>query len=916
MNSPALPLRLPRRRVLSLLAAGLLPLALAIPAVAQQARAASSGIEGVAPEAMAQIQSLLADKERRTKAQQKLDSQLIYAARMDSRREVAPGVPVQEVSLLWHDGVDAKAGKRVLVDVRTNRKGADSTNNNVAKTIVALGGEVIGTYPDFDSIYAAMPLAQIEALAEMADVRFIQAARTPERDTGSVTSEGDRTMAADTARAAFPLLLRNVKVGVLSDSASATGISNSIASGNLAAGQVTVVPGQAGSGSDEGLAMLEIINDVAPGAQLFFATSTNTTAGFAQNIVTLRNTYGCDIIVDDIRFDNESPFQDDIVARGVNTVTASGAMYFASAGNSGNKTDGTSGTWVGDFTNGGAFTVPGSATSYEVHSFQTTPAVQNYNVVTTGGSSYRIIFYWGDPLGGSANDYDIFELNSTGTSVVTSSTTVQNGTQDPAEFTSSLTTGNRVVVVRKTGAAARALYVSTGRGRLSINTNGFARGHSAAIDAIALAAAPAAGAFTTGAPTGPFPGVYTASQAIETFSSDGPARKFHQPDGTPVTPGNFLIATGGGLTQQYPVVTAPDGVTTSVSGFAPFYGTSAAAPHAAAVAALAKAYNPNLTAAQIRAAMTSTALDIRAAGTDNDSGAGILRPVNLLSSLGAGYALASGGAATASGGNNNGGVDFNETLQLAVPITNAGTATAPSVSARLSTITPGVTIGTATASYGNIAGGATVSNTASPFVFTTSPSFAVGTPIQFVLTVAAGRRTYSIPVRVPTGSGVGAAQRFDYAGSPVPIPDNISTGASVPITVSGFNGVVGKVTVSFYVTHTYDSDLSFFLIAPDGTQLQLFGGVGGSGDNFGSAATPDTSRTTLDDAAATLITAGAAPFVGTFRPTGALSAFNGVTGANGTWTLKVVDSAAIDVGNVNAVSVFLSPVTGVNGGNP
>ena len=61
-----------------------------------------------------------------------------------------------------------------------------------------------------------------------------------------------------------------------------------------------------------------------------------------------------------------------------------------------------------------------------------------------------------------------------------------------------------------------------------------------------------------------------------------------------------------------------------MSGFKPFFGTSAAAPHAAAVAALLKLYNPTLTAAQMGRILTNTALDIMGAGVDRDSGAGIV----------------------------------------------------------------------------------------------------------------------------------------------------------------------------------------------------------------------------------------------------------------------------------------------------
>ncbi|MEO7254956.1 MAG: S8 family serine peptidase, partial [Casimicrobium sp.] len=422
--------------------------------------------------------------------------------------------------------------------------------------------------------------------------------------------------------------------------------------------------------------------------------------------------------VDDIRFGAELPFQDSVIARAVNTVTAAGTIYFASAGNSGNKTDGTSGTWVGDFANGGAFIVPGVGTPYEVHSFQTAPSIQNYNVVNSGGSSYFLSLFWSDPENSSTNDYDVFQLNAAGTSVVSSSTNTQNGTQNPSEFAALASTGsNRVVVVRKVGAASRALYVSTGRGRLAINTNGFARGHSAAIDAIATAAVPASVANGAG-PTGPYPGVYTASQLTETFSSDGPARKFHHPDGTPVTPGNFLIGAGGGLTQQYPVVTAADGVVTSVPGFTRFYGTSAAAPHAAAIAALIKGYNPTLTATQIRSIMASTALDIEAPGTDSDTGAGILRPVNALAATTAAagaYAGAASGPTVESYAPANGFVDPGETVTVNLPITNIGTLAFSNLVATLQTSSSVAPLPTNLQAYGAIASGATVSR---PFAFT------------------------------------------------------------------------------------------------------------------------------------------------------------------------------------------------------
>ena len=65
------------------------------------------------------------------------------------------------------------------------------------------------------------------------------------------------------------------------------GLAMSQGTGDL--GAVTVLPGQAGNGNGgEGTAMLEIIHDLAPGAQLYFATAFNGLTGFAQNIRDLR----------------------------------------------------------------------------------------------------------------------------------------------------------------------------------------------------------------------------------------------------------------------------------------------------------------------------------------------------------------------------------------------------------------------------------------------------------------------------------------------------------------------------------------------------------------------------------------------------------------------------------------------------
>ncbi|NBV45042.1 MAG: hypothetical protein EBR86_05225 [Planctomycetia bacterium] len=131
--------------------------------------------------------------------------------------------------------------------------------------------------------------------------------------------------------------------------------------------------------------------------------------------------------------------------------------------------------------------------------------------------------------------------------------------------------------------------------------------------------------------------------------------------------------------------------------------------------------------------------------------------------------------------------------------------------------------------------------------------------------------------------------------TPVSLPD-LTTRIST-IAVAGMGVSITDVNVRVNITHTYDADLDVFLIAPDGTRVELFTDVGGSGDNF--------TNTVLDDQAATSITAGTAPFAGTYRPEGSLATLN-AKNPNGTWTLEIYDDTATDTGTLSSWSVIIA----------
>jgi len=392
---------------------------------------------------------------------------------------------------------------------------------------------------------------------------------------------------------------------VLSDGVDA--LASLQASGDLPADVTVIERGgvlQDGTGN-EGAAMLEIVHDLAPGASLLFATAFECQACFAANIGALRDA-GADVIVDDVAYFAEGMLADDDVAAAVDAVVADGALYFSAAGNEGNWNDGTSGVWEGDFVDSGN-TLNGTP----AHDFG---GGDIRNEITVD-SPFGFTLHWSDPLGASSNDYDLYLVNKPGTVIFGAGTDVQDGNDDPFEQIGVFgnNTGRNLIIVRNAGAETRYLHLSANRGRLEHATIGQTGQHAGARGALGVAAVDVRDAAGAG-------GVFAGTESVETYSSDGPRRVFYEADGTPITPGNFL-ATGGELRAK-PDLAAADCVSTAAPGFSTFCGTSAAAPHAAAIAALL--LEVGATPEEARVALTATALDIEALGPDRDSGAGLL----------------------------------------------------------------------------------------------------------------------------------------------------------------------------------------------------------------------------------------------------------------------------------------------------
>lgn len=581
-------------------------------------------------------QSGFGDKSNWTTAEQKMDSALVGLTRADKTGQLKSGrlknLPAGTQNFA-RDNV--AADDTIIVVIK-----ADVTPDLTA-FIRARGGVDVSEYPKYRTITARVPVSAITDIAERPEVQTIgpQERATTNRESparingqpsgggaplGGVnatvtTWEGVKAHKADIAHG-LGYKGNGIRVCVMSDGVDDLATMQS--SGNLPA--VTVLSGQGGSGY-EGSAMLQIVHNMAPDASLYFATAMDGEAAMATNITTLAGSpNNCNIIVDDVTYYNAGAFQDGPIAQAVSTVTTAGVMYFSSAANSGNLRHGTSGTFEGDFS-ASSNSVPSSITTFygaQAGQIQLQAFGGNNYTTLTAATKY-ISLKWSDPLSGSANDYDLIVTDASNT-IIASSTTRQNGAQDPVEWVSrsdpnNFPLGSRIYIVRYSGAA-RALRLDTNRGQITAadSTSGNTFGHNAAASAVTVAA-------TNLGALGGSGGVFTggAANPVNGFSSDGPRKMFYYANGTPITAGNVLFGTNGGTTLSKVDLTAGNCGTTSATNFGTFCGTSAAAPTAAGIAAVIKSAKPAYTNAQILGAMKSSALDIENVGWDVTSGAGI-----------------------------------------------------------------------------------------------------------------------------------------------------------------------------------------------------------------------------------------------------------------------------------------------------
>ncbi|MEM7393559.1 MAG: proprotein convertase P-domain-containing protein, partial [Verrucomicrobiota bacterium] len=268
-------------------------------------------------------------------------------------------------------------------------------------------------------------------------------------------------------------------------------------------------------------------------------------------------------------------------------------------------------------------------------------------------------------------------------------------------------------------------------------------------------------------------------------------------------------------------------------------------------------------------------------------------------------------------GNDNGIIESDEQgIRLFLNIMNStalGTNDATNITARLVSLTDTFTLTVDSAGYPALAGGAS-SFSLSAFEGNVSFFHPCGEPIRLRMDLTVNEKPGVIFFSLPTGATSPPIPTSFTPG--INIPDAGSIDIALPVFLSGiisdldfrFDGTVcssDETSPLVGLNHSWVGDLVITLISPQGTAVRLMNrpGNGSSGNNFCQTVLDDESAGSLID---DLDSGGNdQPHVGSWRPNQPLSAFNGEQ-ANGTWTLRIVDSFAEDVGRLNACSLIIS----------
>ena len=354
--------------------------------------------------------------------------------------------------------------------------------NDVNLALLQVMGTVRRTVPRFNAVVMEIAFPTLASLAALPAVRNIMLVEKPilnrmelsrvqrdlrvqlrdalrKRCSGSRCAGSDVSHKADQVRQVYGIDGSGIRVGVLSNGlGGAAAVQQSIDSGDIPPEGIQLVGDNTFITGAEGLAMLEIVHDIAPGAQLYFATAFGGISSFASNILDLQQA-GCNVIIDDVSYFSalnmnsghafslgNTPTNGGKIMEAVKTVSELGVLYFSSSGNNGNLQTGNGGSYAAQFTphvdSGNPQTLSEVETQFGLDPNGRSSVYDSYFVHNPGTGSAgltmsdirTVILTWAEPLGQAGEDYALVFYDSNAFALTIDSG--QSGSDDPLEFTS------------------------------------------------------------------------------------------------------------------------------------------------------------------------------------------------------------------------------------------------------------------------------------------------------------------------------------------------------------------------------------------------------------------------------------------------------------------------------------------------
>ena len=507
-------------------------------------------------------------------------------------------------------------------------------------------GMVIGGY-DVGSrlVEGLVPISKLLTVADLtqtAGIRPQVLARTA--SVGAANNQGETAMLADQAKTQYKVDGTGVIVGALSDSVSKVGggLADSVKTGDLPSNVNVLFDSDGTGGADEGRAMLEQIHDIAPGAGLAYHNAFSLTGGetvMAAGIRRLATEAGAKVITDDIGFAFEPYYQDGPAAVAITDVTRNnGVTYTSSAGNA--QDHGFESPFRG---------VTGTVTGVGAGRYMNfDPSGTNLLLPVTVNTPGLAVFQFDQPFGvvnGVTSDVDIFLIDANG-NVVASGISNNIATDQPYEQLNIPNAGAFNLVVQvKAGSpdpgriAFYSFFADVTVSKQYGNAGGInyptTYGHPTADAAIGTAAVAwfDAPAFPSGKTPTPAEGFSSFGPGVKVYNADGSRKSSVQIQQTPVLAGADAINTSF---FGSPPGSVPAGLPANNYTLPNFYGTSAAAPNVAAVAALMLDLSPASSPADIRAGLIASTIPVNGAakGTwDVQGGYGLVQATNALAAV-------------------------------------------------------------------------------------------------------------------------------------------------------------------------------------------------------------------------------------------------------------------------------------------